>query len=169
MSDPNPPRRLGITPFERSMIKDHLDRFDLKSTVDADGDFRVEFAASEETGVDITFWLTAEGTNEDIFVVRAIGNVAVPKTIWPQVVWACNQWNLEKRYPKAYLMLPPNTDELFGQVHLEGQFPLSAGVTQPILDEFLTTIISTSFAFWEWVAENGVLDEGDGSEPASND
>jgi Putative bacterial sensory transduction regulator len=152
-------RRVGVQPFERSMIKDHLERQNLKYLVDQDGDFRVDFAAFSDDGYELTVWMTAEGTNEDIFVIRTIANARIPKTLWLDVMQACNQWNMEKRYPKAFLFLPNDPEELFGSIHLEGQFPLAAGVTQPVLDEFINTIIGTSFSFWEWIVSSRLLVE----------
>lgn len=156
-------------PFSREMIKDHLDRTELKYLVDQDGDFRVDFAPFAPEAPEISVWITAEGTNEDILCIRVIGHLAVPKTIWPQAVMACNQWNMEKRYPKAYLMIPPDTAALFGQVHLEGHFPMGAGVTAPQLDEYINTVIGTGFSFWQWALEVGALAESDGDETAAND
>lgn len=159
-----------MQPFDREMIKDHLDRNELKYLVDQDGDFRVDFAAFDDNGFELSVWLTAEGTNEDIFVVRGLCNARVAKTLWPSVLEFCNQWNMEKRYPKAFLWIPEDTDALFGSIHLEGQFPLPAGVTQPILDEFISTIIGTTFSFWEAVGESRLLIEPfDGLEESPND
>jgi Putative bacterial sensory transduction regulator len=155
----NGSRRVGVQPFTRDLIRDHLDRNDLKYLVDQDGDFRVDFAAFDDSGYEITIWLTAEGTNEDIFVIRAVSNARVPKTIWPNVIGFCNHWNMEKRYPKAFLWIPDDTDALFAAIHLEGQFPLGAGVTQPMLDEFVSTIIGTAFSFWESVSQTRLLAE----------
>ena len=156
------PRRMGVQPFDRAMIQDHLERNDLKFTTDEDGDFRVDFAPVAEGGPEISVWLTAEGANEDIFVIRVVANAAIPKTSWPGIVDACNRWNQEKRYPKAFLMIPVNVEELFAPVHLEGQFPMSAGATQPMVDEFISTIIGTGFSFWQWLAEEGILTRDDG-------
>jgi hypothetical protein len=164
-----PPRRAGITPLSREMIKDHLERNDLKFMIDQDGDFRVDFAAFADGAPETTVWITIEGANEDIFVIRVIGQKAVAKTMWPQLVAACNQWNMEKRYPKAFLFIPSDTSELFGQIHLEGQFPLAAGVTQPQLDEFISTVIGTGFSFWQWLTDTGALNEDSGDEPTAND
>ena len=157
MTENGTPRRIGVQPFDRDMIKNHLERNDLKHLVDQDGDLRVDFAAFDDSGYEFSVWLTAEGTNEDIFVIRALANARVPKTQWPVVTAFCNKWNMEKRYPKAFLWIPDDTEQLFGAIHLEGQFPLAAGVTQMILDEFISTIIGTSFSFWEAVSTERLL------------
>lgn len=161
--------RAGISPISPEMIREHLTRNELKFFVDQDGDFRVDFAAFAEGAPSITIWLTIEGEHGDIFVVRVIGQQAIPKTLWPQAINACNQWNMEKRYPKAFLFIPSDTAELFGQVHLEGQFPLAAGIAQPQLDEIISTLIATGFSFWQWVFETGALSDDGGDETIAND
>lgn len=150
-------RRLGVQPFDRDMIKAHLDQAELKYTVDDDGDYRVDFAAAEEGQPELSFWLSAEGTNDDIFVVRCVTNLGVDKTLWPQAVMACNQWNTEKRYPKAYLWVSSDPEALFGQIRLESQYPVGAGVIQPLIDDWIATTFGTSFGFWEWMGESGHL------------
>jgi hypothetical protein len=151
------PRRLGIQPFDREMIKDHLDRAELKYLIDQDGDYRVDFAAAEEGQPELSFWLSAEGTNEDIFVIRCVTNIGIDKTMWPQAAMACNQWNTEKRYPKAYLWIGDDPETLFGQMRLESQYPVGAGVIQPLIDDWITTMFGTSFQFWEWLGESGFM------------
>jgi Putative bacterial sensory transduction regulator len=148
---------LGVQPFMRPMIQDHLDRNNLKYNVDDDGDFRIDF--STEHGFVITALLLADGTNQDVFVTNIVSNVAVPKTIWPKVIFFCNRWNAETRYPKAYLAIPEDVSALFAGVHLEGQFPLAAGIPQALLDEFITTMLGTGIAFWERVVNENVLQE----------
>jgi hypothetical protein len=146
-----------VQPFARHMIKDHLDRNNLKYLVDQDGDFRVDF--STEHGFTITAILLADGTNHDVFVTNMVSNIGVPKTLWPKVIFFCNRWNAETRYPKAYLAVPADVEELFAAVHLEGQFPLTAGLSQGLMDEFINTMLATGIAFWERVVSEKVLEE----------
>ena len=150
-------RKLGVQPFDREMIKDHLERHELKYLIDSDGDFRVDF--STDHGFSISALLLADGTNEDVFVMNVVSSVAVPKTIWSKLIFFCNRWNAETRYPKAYVAIPQDLEALFAAVHLEAQFPLSAGVTQPLMDEFINTIMATGIQFWERVMAEGVLNE----------
>jgi hypothetical protein len=156
---PSAARRLGVQPFSREMVQDHLERMELKFTTDDDGDFSVDFSLNDEEEIVLRVVMTAEGPNDDIFVIRGVTNLMVPKTLWPKVIAGCNQWNQERRYPKAYLFVPPDEDTLFGTIHLEGQFPLGAGVTQPLVDDLITTLVQTSFAFWQDAFEHKLLAE----------
>lgn len=128
------------------MIKDYLERRELRFTVDEDGDFRLDFVT--EATQTLSVLLMADGSDANIFVINVIGTTMVPKTLWPKFIDFCNRWNTETRYPKSYLQIPADTDALFAAVHLEGQYPLGSGISQGLLDELITTILSTSFAFW---------------------
>ncbi len=153
------PRKIGVQPFSRDMIRDHLQRMELAFVTDDDGDFTADFSLNDEEEIVLRVVFTAEGPNEDIFVIRGVTNLMVPKTLWPKVMAGCNQWNQERRYPKAYLFVPTDEETLFGTIHLEGQFPLGAGVTQPLVDELITTLVQTSFAFWQDAFETQLLAE----------
>ncbi len=154
-TDPvKPPKRMGIRPFDRDMIKEHLDTREMSYDTDDDGDFQFGLKVSEdEDGITLAIFLGAEGTNGDICVVRAIGMAAIPREMWMPVMSACNQWNLERRYPKAYLAVggDPSSPEAQGEVHLESQFPLGAGVTQPLVDDLISETLSSALAFWQWM------------------
>lgn len=149
------PRKIGVQQFDRALIADHLDRHGLKYLTDADGDFRVDF--STEDGHTISALLLADGPNAEMFVINIVCSALAPKTLWPKVIFFCNRWNAETRFPKAYLQVPADTDALFAAVHLEGQFPMSAGTTQLIVDEIINTILATGVAFWERMMEERVL------------
>lgn len=146
-------------PFSRDMIKDYLARRELKYTIDEDGDFRLDFVT--ESTQTLSVLLMADGAESNIFVINVIGTTMVPKTLWPKFIDFCNRWNTETRYPKSYLQIPSDTDALFAAVHLEGQYPLGSGISQALLDEFITTILSTSFAYWERVADEQLFEELD--------
>lgn len=152
-------RPVGVRPFGRDMLVDHLERCAPEYDDNDDGDLHLGFKIFESDDHVLNVWLTAEGANEDILVVRAVANLAVPKTLWPHVMSVCNAWNKDKRFPKAFLQVPEDVDALWGTIHLEGQFPLSAGCTQPMVDEMVSTTISTAFAFWQEVAEQRLLDD----------
>jgi Putative bacterial sensory transduction regulator len=147
------PKRIGIRPFDRDMIKVHLDSREMQYDVDDDGDFQFGVKVNEEDELTLAIFLGAEGTNEDILVVRAIAMAAIPREMWMPVMSACNQWNLERRYPKAYLAVggDPSLPETQGEVHLEGQYPLGAGVTQPLVDDLISETVSSSLAYWQWM------------------
>jgi Putative bacterial sensory transduction regulator len=135
------------------MLREHLVTREMEFDTDSDGDFQFGLKANDEDELTLAVFLGAEGTNEDILVVRGIGMAAIPREMWMPVMSACNQWNLERRYPKAYLAVQgdPSLPESQGEVHLESQFPLGAGVTQPLVDDLVTETISSALAFWQWM------------------
>jgi Putative bacterial sensory transduction regulator len=146
-----------ISPFTRSMIQDHLERNELQFEIDDDGDFRVNFSTNH--GFTITALLMADGTNHDVFVSNVVSSMPIPKTLWPKFIFFCNRWNAETRYPKAYVSIPQDLTALYAAIHLEGQFPLSAGVSQAIMDEFINTMLGSGIQFWERVVAEKVFEE----------
>jgi hypothetical protein len=153
------PKRIGIAPFDRDMIVEHLTSRSIEYDIDDDGDFRFGLSIEGNDDFPLAVFLGAEGTNEDILVLRAIGMVAIPQEGWMQVMSACNQWNIERRFPKAALVIsnvepgegaPEGTTQA-GQVHLMAHFPLGAGVTQPLVDDLISENIGGALQFWQWM------------------
>jgi hypothetical protein len=146
-----------ITPFDKDMIVTHLANRGIEADIDDDGDYR--FALEVEGSEDLTLvvFLGAEGTNDDVMAVRCIGMVAIPPEGFLQVMSACNQWNIERRYPKAALVVSegdnPETGERqqSAQVHLMCHFPLGAGVTQPLVDDLINETVGGGIQFWQWM------------------
>jgi hypothetical protein len=186
------PKRIGIAPFDRDMIVEHLTSRSIEYDIDDDGDFRFGLSIEGNDDFPLAVFLGAEGTNEDILVLRAIGMVAIPQEGWMQVMSACNQWNIERRFPKAALVIsnvepgnvepgdgvPEGTTQA-GQVHLMAHFPLGAGVTQPLVDDLISENIGGALQFWQWMpgwvqdmanqqGGAGSADPGDQVDPSLN-
>ncbi len=146
-----------VQKFEKSMIEKFLKSRGLKYLIDQDGDYRVEFAYDPETQCELTIWLLAEGSAHDIYRVLAMSDKRIPKSDWGRAILACNTWNKEKRWPKAFLYVrDPNADP-FGFIHLEQQLPLDTGVHQEFLDHMTNMTIMGAHLFWKWaVSEQGL-------------
>ena len=102
-------------------------------------------------------FIGAEGTNDDILSIRAIAMATIPPEALMPVMSACNQWNVERRYPKAGLVVsrradasPTDTPE-GGQVHLICHYPLGAGATQVLVDDLISETLGGSIEFWQWM------------------
>jgi hypothetical protein len=147
-------------PFDRAMVANHLDTRKIEYDIDDDGDFRFGLSLNETDEVGMVVFLSAEGPNEDMLAVRSIGMSVIPQEACMQVVLACNQWNGERRYPKAALVIvpiegaPEGTPQQAGQVHLSCYFPLGAGATQPLVDDFISETIGSAMQFWAWLPEH---------------
>jgi Putative bacterial sensory transduction regulator len=149
--------RIMITPFEKEMIVTHMKSRELEYDVDDDGDFRFALSVDGDSDVALAVFLGAEGANGDILSIRCIGMVSIPPDGWMQVMSACNQWNIERRYPKAALVISEIEEPVqdgptqSGQVHLMAHYPLGAGVTQPLVDDLITETVGGALQFWQWM------------------
>jgi Putative bacterial sensory transduction regulator len=145
-----------ITPFDKEMIVTHMKSRELEYDVDDDGDFRFALAVENGNNINMAVFLGAEGTNGDVLSIRGIGMVNIPPDGWMQVMSACNQWNIDRRYPKAALVIseldePVGGATQTGQVHLMAHYPLGAGVTQPLVDDLITETLGGGLQFWQWM------------------
>lgn len=139
-----------VKKFDRSMIENYLKSRNLKYLVDSDDDYRVEFAYSESTGCELTVLLIAAGAKREIYQILVLSDKRIPKKDWGQAIMACNTWNKEKRWPKAYLYVSDPSKDSVGMIMLEGQIDLEKGIHQELFDDFTDTIIVTANSFWEW-------------------
>jgi Putative bacterial sensory transduction regulator len=150
------PKRVGVMPFDRDMIETHLTAREMEWDIDDDGDFRFGLNV-DETDITLAVFLGAEGANEDVLSIRCVAMAAIPGEGWMQVISACNQWNVERRYPKAALVIsqvegaPADQPQAAGQVHLSAHYPLGAGVTQPLVDDLISETIGGALQFWQWM------------------
>jgi len=134
------------------MIERYLQGKSLRFMVDADGDFRVEFAHDRECDCELTVWFIAGGPKKDVYCVRVNSNKHIPQRDWGKAVLICNQWNKERRWPKAFLYYRDSEAE-HGDILLEGQIDLEQGIHQELFDDFTNTVIATAFQFWKWAHE----------------
>jgi hypothetical protein len=153
-----------FTPFDISMIAAHLEARGIEHDIDDDGDYRFAIAIegtddASDSGSPITMavFIGAEGTNDDILSIRAIAMATIPPEALMPVMSACNQWNVERRYPKAGLVVsraadasPSDTPES-GQVHLMCHYPLGAGATQVLVDDLISETLGGSIEYWQWM------------------
>ena len=142
-----------VRPFDRSMIEQSLRSQQLKYLRDSDGDFRVEFGYDEETDCEVTFSLMATGPREIVYCILVFSNKRIPSYEWDRAIKICNQWNEEKRWPKAYLHINGNV----GGVILEHQMDFEAGVHQELLDDFTRSGIIAGIEFWKWAHQEKAL------------
>jgi hypothetical protein len=141
-----------VQKFVPSMMEEYLKGKDLKYMVDHDGDYRVEFAHDSECDCELTVWLIAGGPQKDVYCVRVNTDKHIPQRDWGKAVLVCNQWNKERRWPKAFLYYKDSDSEM-GDILLEGQIDLEQGVHRELFNDFTDTVIATSFQFWKWAHE----------------
>src|SRR5579883_3502039 len=145
-----------VQSFSRKMIQNYLDSTDLRYLINREGDFIIEFAYDAEIDAELTFSLLAGGTNNQIYVITCHSNKRYGREEWPRIVYLCNRWNAERRWPKAYLYVKDPKVDQEGVILLEEQLDLEKGVHQELLSDFTETVISAGSKFWIWFKDYGV-------------
>lgn len=158
-----PPRRLGLQPFDRDQVRDYLERNSMPFTVDSDGDFSVNMRLANdeqpESGLDIAIFLMASGTNGEVYAIRGTAAAPVPEEFLGPMIGTCNRWNTQSLFNKAYVVTQDATDDnpALGRVVVEQSIPLEAGVTQMQIDEFTQQAVNGIVSFWTWLASEGII------------
>ena len=139
-----------VRPFSRAMIADFLTREKLKFLRDQDDDCLVTFDSDESVHLpEIRVWFTAEGKAHDIYSVRAYASPPPERSVeeWYRI---CNQYNRERRWPKAYMV--EGKDAL--KLRLESQIDLGAGIHQQLFDDFGRMALAGIYGFFEWLNDS---------------
>lgn len=167
------PRRVGVIPFDRDLVADYLDRSAITYQRDSDGDIVIQFAPHDVHNYQLTTLLMAQGVNGEIFGARSMSNVRIAEDFLTAAIALCNNWNMNNVMPTAFVVGEASEEVIQGEIVLQNHWPLSAGVTQPIIDEFASNFLGASHAFWEWFATEGVAAmnarsdaDADGQDPA---
>ncbi|MFN8535069.1 MAG: YbjN domain-containing protein [Dehalococcoidia bacterium] len=116
---------------------------------DDETDYRVEFPFDPELGCALHIWLLLGGRDRQILSVRAVGQIPIARTEFEKVLDLCNEWNSDRRWPKAYLYRRTPADDV-GAIYLEENIDLAPGVHQELLEDWLDTMRSASVEFWIW-------------------
>ncbi len=140
----------NVQPFTRSMIANYLKGADLSYLTDNDGDFVVQFGYEDIRGCRLSFYLMAAGKNADVYSIMVRSDKRIPKSDWERAMIACNTWNKDRRWPKAYLEVDDPTTDTTGEIILEGQIDLGKGIHQELLDSFTETLLLSGNMFWVW-------------------
>jgi hypothetical protein len=144
-----------VQPFSYSMIEAFLSSRGYRFLRDQDNDFILQFRYDDETDSELTFYLMVQGQRRDIYCILCHSTKRIASEDWARVIMLCNTWNLERRWPKAYLRV--NEQQSHGEVILEENLDLEQGIHQELLNDFSATAIAASFAFWKWMhQDNGV-------------
>ena len=138
-----------VQTFSRAMIENYLRKIDLRYLTDRDGDFHVAFSYEADYGGSLTYLIMVEGKSSSILAVRIISDRRIAKSDWGRAVMACNTWNRERRWPKAYLIADAAEDDT-GKISLDLDVDLEQGVHQELLDEMLDSVFFGGGFFWKW-------------------
>lgn len=138
--------------FDQAMIEAYLQKKGVIYLVDQDGNYRVGYSHDAEIGGAMTVWLLRAGEQREIYHIRVTSDRRIAQWSWGKAMLLCNQWNGERRWPKAFLFYPADDAE-FGEVVLEGQLDLEHGVHMELFEYFTDATVSGAYQFWKWAHE----------------
>jgi hypothetical protein len=138
-----------VEEFSREMVETYIANRNLSSVADEDGDYRFRFADDEGTGRRLEMWLLFGGPEKKILTVRFVTNKPIDKAVWGTALEICNDWNRDRRWPKAYFIVSGSDDSL-GFILLEEDIDFATGVHQELLEDWIETIRLSAFQFWVW-------------------
>lgn len=138
-----------VEKLSKQMLENYLREKELRFLMDQDGDFKVVFGEDEDWGCELEMWLIISGSKKEILNVQVKSDKHYDRGDCPRAIMACNQWNATKLYPKAFVHMLE--DGSSGILMCEGIIDLEQGIHQELLNDFITSQISGSFAFWKWV------------------
>jgi hypothetical protein len=139
-----------VDQFERAMIEACFQEKGWLYWKDPDGDLRADFPYGEDPECTLKVLCMADGAEGEVYLVRVATESRIPREEWDRATALCNAWNRETRWPKAYLHVGDPETETTGQIILEEQLYVRAGIHQELLNDFTETIIGTATEFWGW-------------------
>jgi hypothetical protein len=103
----------------------------------------------DQCGCNLTFRLLIEGSDKDLYVIRVIADKAIPRSRWGRAMVLCNDWNNDKRWPRAYLNRQDYSADTTNYIILDGHIDVSKGIHQELFNDFSDWLITGSIDFWE--------------------
>ena len=104
-------------------------------------------------GTEVKVWFRVEAEGK---VLRISGGPDRPirgKRRWPQVIRACNDWNCDQRWPKAYLNAVKFGREDFGWVETSVDIPVTAGMHRRLVEEVVDEAVGATLRFFRFLNE----------------
>jgi hypothetical protein len=138
-----------VETFSRPMIEKFLKSWGLPYKADDDGDFILAVPNTDDMGCDLVMFITATGRQSDVCSMTALPTFSLPAARLTDALLACNEWNLEKRWPKAALKIGSSRDD-GGTFMLEMSLDLEKGIHQELLSYTLGVFVSSAVAFCKW-------------------
>jgi hypothetical protein len=139
-----------VQTFSRTMIETCLKSTNLRYLTDRDGDSVLQFGHADHWGCDLDLYITAAGQNGDVLSMFAMPGHRVPLERMGDALMACNEWNVDRRYPKAALRTG-NAEDGSGRFFLQLAFDLEKGIHQELLNDTVAVFIMAVDQFCRWL------------------
>lgn len=134
-----------LAPLSKDRIKAALEAEGFSYSVDSDGDI----GGGWEYG---TFYFFVQGNSDELLCIRGAWRARLSAESFTQAAMLCNQWNMEKLWPKTYARLVGDNEEevmIFTELNID----LEQGATEDMLKQQINCAVSTSMQFFESMNE----------------
>ncbi len=142
-----------IQPFTHELVESYLKLRELKYLRDNDGDFVVQFGYLQEADAEISAYFIADGPDKGIYIIRMTTSKRIPASEYGQALAACNNWNMERRWPKVFLYVRTAEDTDAAGVIAEQQIDLRTGIQAELFNSLTDNIVAGGFQFMEWLKQ----------------
>jgi len=135
------------------MLENSLKSTNLRYLTDRDGDIVLQFGHGDHWGCDLNLYLTVAGQNADVLSMYALPGHHITMERLGDALMACNEWNLDRRYPKAALRTGTAEDSS-GRFFLQMAFDLEKGIHQELLDDTVVVFVMGVDQFCRWLHDS---------------
>jgi hypothetical protein len=142
-----------VEPLSARMIEKYLRSTSWRYLVDRDGDYLLQFAHSDDWGCDLEMYLTLSGPRGDVLSMHATPGYRIPAGRWTDALLACNEWNIDKRYPKAAFRAGTAKDNA-GRFFVQLALDCEKGIHQELLGDTIVLFIAGADSFCRWAHES---------------
>ena len=136
--------------FDRELIERYLRGYDISYTRNNTGDFTVKFDYDGAVGGTLSMLFAATGAQQSVYAVTVVCSRTVARNAWGKAVAHCNEWNQDKRWPRAYLYVEHPTSDVVGHVMLDESIDLGPGIHWELFERWTSLMILSSHEFWKW-------------------
>lgn len=140
-----------IEQFDRNMIKRILEKRGFNYSVDERGDYQVRFDFDSELGCEVLMIFSAVGEHNKAYHIQILNSKQIQKEKWGKAMMACNRWNSQWLWPRAYLQFDDSDAATAGEIVLDASIDLKAGVHQELLETFTNNVAASAADFLEWL------------------
>jgi hypothetical protein len=140
-----------VSPISIDRVRRVLDKLSISHKVDDDGDIAFVLNADDDVAYDVVCFLMLKGSNKEVYQIMLIPSKAIPARKQGEALLACNQWNVEKLYPAAYLQ-PGDESKVVAMYGID----LEKGIHDELLEDFTRSIVSMGWEFFKFISKKGL-------------
>ena len=120
------------------------------------GLFLIELGYDQESQCDIKSYISLDGDPVHTLAVRGRSSKRFSPDQWSLGVLLCNLWNSRYRWPKAFMVFPPDNETASVGIEVMENFDVSLGTIPAMVKNFLDRAVWGVYRFWQWVGEQQV-------------